>query len=295
MNNPHQRLENLKPEREFFIGIDSDGCVFDTMEIKQKVCFFPNTVKFWSLEAISDYVLETIEFVSLYSTSRGLNRFPALVKEMDLLRERPEVIDAGGKIPDMSPLVIWMEQENRLGNPALQKYTDEVNDPIIATSLNWSLAVNADIEKRVHGITPYPLVRESLMRMQERADAIVVSQTPLEALEREWRENNIEHCVRLLAGQEYGTKFEHLKFAAKGKYPDRKILMLGDAPGDRDAAKQNGVSFYPINPGHEETSWQRFYHEALDKFFEGTYAGKYEDELIEEFNSYLPDTPPWKK
>jgi hypothetical protein len=33
---------------------------------------------------------------------------------------------------------------------------------------------------------------------------------PLEALEREWAENKIDKYVRLIAGQEYGTKTEHL-------------------------------------------------------------------------------------
>jgi len=32
-------LKELKPVHDFFIGIDSDGCVFDTMEIKQKKIF----------------------------------------------------------------------------------------------------------------------------------------------------------------------------------------------------------------------------------------------------------------
>jgi phosphoglycolate phosphatase-like HAD superfamily hydrolase len=123
----------------------------------------------------------------------------------------------------------------------------------------------------------------------------VVSQTPCEALEREWKENGMVRYVRLIAGQEYGTKAEHLKYAAKGKYADNHILMIGDAPGDLSAAKNNGVLFYPINPGHEAVSWKRFYTEALDGFFAGTYAGEYENTLIEEFDSYLPTTPPWKK
>ena len=29
-------LHDFRPTREFFIGIDSDGCAFDTMEIKHK-------------------------------------------------------------------------------------------------------------------------------------------------------------------------------------------------------------------------------------------------------------------
>jgi phosphoglycolate phosphatase-like HAD superfamily hydrolase len=295
MENPHKILDDLKPEKEFFIGIDSDGCAFDTMEIKQKECFCPNTVKFWNLQAVSKYARETVEFVNLYSKSRGINRFPALVEVMDLLRERPEVIARNAKIPDMTPVVDWINKETKLGNPALEKYEQEANDPIITNAYKWSLAVNATIKEIVHGIPPFPFVRESLIKMIEKADTMVVSQTPLEALEREWQENDIDQYVRLIAGQEYGTKAEHLKYGAKGKYPKEKILMIGDAPGDFKAAKSNDVLFFPVNPGNEEASWERFYKESLDKFFEGTYAGKYEEELIEEFNSYLPSTPPWKK
>ena len=45
---------------------------------------------------------------------------------------------------------------------------------------------------------------------------MVVSQTPFEALKREWEENKIDHYLRMIAGQEHGTKTEHLKYAAKG-------------------------------------------------------------------------------
>jgi len=147
----------------------------------------------------------------------------------------------------------------------------------------------------VSGIPPFPNVRESLDAVTEKADVIVVSQTPCEALEREWSENSIDQYARLIAGQEYGTKAEHLQYAAAGKYPTDKILMLGDALGDLTAAQSNGVLFYPINPGHEAASWQRFRAEALDKFFAGTYAGTYEQTVINEFYTYLPSTPPWKK
>ena len=98
---------------------------------------------------------------------------------------------------------------------------------------------------------------------------MVVSQTPVEALEREWKENKIEKFVRLIAGQEFGTKSEHLAMAAKGKYPDDKILMIGDAPGDFKAAKSNGVFFYPVNPGHEEVSWERFQRKHWTNFLTG--------------------------
>ncbi|HFD39494.1 MAG TPA: HAD family hydrolase, partial [Anaerolineae bacterium] len=87
----------------------------------------------------------------------------------------------------------------------------------------------------------------------------------------------------------------HLALAAGGKYPPERILMIGDAPGDLRAARANDALFYPINPGHEEESWRRFYEEAMHRFLNGTYAGTYEARLIEEFEALLPDTPPWGK
>ncbi|PIE32469.1 haloacid dehalogenase [candidate division KSB3 bacterium] len=295
MKNSHRILDAFQPEKSFFIGIDSDGCVFDTMEIKQKQCFCPNTIECWNLQAIAEYVAEVIEFVNLYSIFRGTNRFPSLVMVMDFLRERSDVVDGSSLIPDMTPLSAWIEQETQLGNLTLERYAKTVNDPIVTTTLQWSLAVNATIEKIVKAVPSFPFVRESLKKMIEKADTIVVSQTPLEALEREWEEHHMSQFVRLIAGQEYGSKAEHLTYAAKGKYPDDNILMIGDALGDLNAAKQNGCLFYPINPGRETASWERFYQEGLEKFFQGTYAGAYEETVITEFHSYLPATPPWKR
>ncbi len=71
--------------------------------------------------------------------------------------------------------------------------------------------------------------------------------------------------------------------------------MIGDAPGDLKAARGNDFLFYPIKPGSEDESWERFHEEALDRFFSGTYAGDYESKLIEEFDALLPEVPPWKR
>ena len=60
------------------------------------------------------------------------------------------------------------------------------------------------------------------------------------------------------------------------------------------AASSNGVLFYPINPGNEEESWERFYKEGMERFFSGTYKGVYENKLIKEFEKYLPEQPHWK-
>ena len=90
-----------------------------------------------------------------------------------------------------------------------------------------------------------------------------------------------------------GTKTQHLELAAKGKYPAEKILMIGDAPGDHNAAKTNGALFFPVNPGDEERSWENLRREGLDRFFSGTFAGEYQQRLLVDFDNRLPENPPW--
>jgi phosphoglycolate phosphatase-like HAD superfamily hydrolase len=293
--NPHDQLLALKPEKDFFIGIDSDGCAFDTMEIKQKECFCPNFIKFFGMQPVSKYARETWEFVNLYSTTRGCNRFLAVNETLRLLALRPEIKARNFQVPSYFSLSEWTRKETKLGNPALRKYAAEVNDPFINKTLEWSLKVNEDIAQMVSGISPFPFVRECLDRIKPLADAMVVSQTPYEALKREWEENRIDGYVRMIAGQEHGTKSEHLKYAAKGKYREDRILMIGDAPGDLKAARSNGVLFFPVNPGNEEASWERLFVEGLDRFFKGDYKGEYEDSLVKEFETYLPEQPHWNQ
>jgi len=88
-----------------------------------------------------------------------------------------------------------------------------------------------------------------------------------------------------------GTKKEMLSLA--GRYARGSVLMIGDAPGDYKAAVANDCLFFPINPGREEASWQRLYEEGIDKFLSGAFAGAYQQQLLDEFDRYLPETPPW--
>ena len=287
-------LLSLSPRHPTFVGIDSDGCVFDTMEIKQKQCFHPRIVNHWHLEAIEPYVREAAEFVNLYSIWRGRNRFPCLLQTIDLLRDRPEVLKAGVRLPSFDSFRAFIDSGVPLGQPALEEAVTSSGDAELAEVLAWSKAVNADIARTVKHIAPFRWVRESLVKIQENSDAICVSQTPFEALVREWDEHDIHQYVAVIAGQELGTKDEHLAMATRHRYVSTRILMIGDAPGDMKAAKANDALFFPINPGQEEASWERFLTEAYDKFLNGRYAGAYEDRLVAEFNALLPEDPPWK-
>ena len=91
MNPSAAVFPDFKKRHDFLVALDSDGCVFDTMEIKHKECFIPNIIKHWNLQPVSKYARAAAEFVNLYSRWRGVNRFPALVKVFDLLREWPDV------------------------------------------------------------------------------------------------------------------------------------------------------------------------------------------------------------
>jgi len=292
---PQAELKGFKPKHEFFVGVDSDGCAFDTMELKHKECFIPNIIKHWDLQPVSKYARAAAEFVNLYSKWRGINRFPALVMVFDLLKDWPEAARRGTAIPQATEIRDFIKSGLPLGNPSLERLVDETGNVVLKRALAWSEGVNSSIADMVRGVPPFPYVRESLEKLAAFADIICVSATPGEALRREWEEHAIARYAAVIAGQEMGSKAEHLGLAAKGKYPPEKILMIGDAPGDLKAARANGALFYPVNPGREDASWEFFFNEAIEVFRAGDYAGPYEARLIEQFEKLLPSTPPWKK
>jgi len=284
-------MYEITPQHDFLVGIDSDGCAFDTMELKHKECFIPNTINYYDLQAVSKYAREAAEFVNLYSKSRGVNRFPALVETLEWLQRRPEVAARNVTIEVPAVLRQWIEEETKLGNPALEAKVAETNDPDLQRALDWSVKVNETVKGMVRGVPPFPMVRESLEKLSGKADMLVCSATPNDALRDEWTEHGIDTFVEAICGQESGSKKETLTNARK--YGEKHTLMIGDAPGDFRAAEANNCLFYPINPGNEEASWQRFSDEGIDKFLAGEFAGEYQSMLLAEFDEYLPEKPSW--
>lgn len=281
----------LTPKHEYLVGIDSDGCVFDSMELKHKECFIPNFINHYGLQGVSKYAREAAEFVNLYSKSRGTNRFPALVEQLDWLSRRPEVKARGIKVPKPQGLIDWIARETKLGNPTLEKAVAETSDIDLKQTLAWSVAVNKAIADMVRDVPPFPFVRPCLEKFAGQADMIVCSQTPCAALEAEWKEHDLARYVVAICGQEVASKKEAL--TSSKQYPANHTLMIGDAPGDFKAAAANNCLFFPINPGQEEASWQRLHVEGIPKFFAGTFAGAYQKSLLDEFETFLPERPPW--
>lgn len=69
----------------------------------------------------------------------------------------------------------------------------------------------------------------------------------------------------------------------KKGYANDNVLMTGDAPGDLDAAKSNGVFYYPILVRHEAESWTEFRETAVDRLTSGNYSGIYQNGKISAF------------
>lgn len=298
---PAQPLKEFQPQHEFFVGVDSDGCAFDTMGIKQRECFCPWMIACFGLQPVAQAARECKDFADLFSKTRGGNRHKTLKRILaELLPGHPMVKARSFETPQFPHYFKWVDApDSLLSNDGLRQAIDKATDPQarreLQTALAWSERVNWAVGEIVRDMPPFPYVRESLEKIASQADVVVVSSTPVEALQREWRQHDIARYAAVIAGQEQGTKAEHLKYATQGRYDKTHVLMVGDAPGDMKAARANGVLFYPILPGSEVESWKRFHDEAFDTFINGQYAGDYEARLIAEFDACLPTLPPWAR
>jgi len=298
---PAKPLKDFQPKHKFFVGIDSDGCAFDTMGIKQRECFCPWMIGYFGLQPVAQAARECKDFADLFSKTRGANRHKTLKLIIaDLLPRHPMTKARGFKVPQYPHYFAWVDDpKSLLSNDGLKQAIEKAGSAEakaeLELALAWSKKVNEAIGQIVKDMPPFPYVRESLEKIQPLADVIVVSATPGEALIREWEEHDIAKYVEIIAGQEMGTKAQHLEYATKGRYEKNHVLMVGDAPGDMKAARANNALFYPINPGDEVESWKRFHDEAFDRFVKGRYAGQYETKLIAQFDACLPEKPPWER
>lgn len=288
------KLKEMKKEKEFLLCVDSDGCALDTMEYKHKQFFGPKVIEIWELQSIAEEVIEVWNYVNLYSQWRGINRFLALVKVFELLKDKKTILNKGAEIPNYEPIYEWIKKSDKLSNTSLEASIKEHKDVSLEKALTWSKSVNEGIAAAHVNSAPFESVQQSLEKAQRHADIVVISSANAGALYKEWNEQGIASFVRVLSGQEMGSKTSCIGFAKDSKYDDDHVLMVGDAPGDLKAATDNGVFYYPIIPGKEDMSWKRFYDEAFDKFINGQYKGKYQEQMIVKFNEALSSELPWE-
>ena len=271
-------LDDYQRRTSFAVCVDSDGCAMDTMNIKHIRCFGPCMVREWSLEAWQVEILKRWNEINLYSGTRGINRFKGLamaLKEIDA-RYRP--------IDGVDLLVRWAAEAPELSNAAVAAQAER--HPVFAKALRWSQEVNRAIEALPREeVRPFPHVLEGLAAAHGQADVVVVSSANPEAVRDEWERFGLLPHVDLLCTQDLGSKAYCIGRLREKGYD--AILMCGDAPGDEQAAVENGVLYYPILVNHEAESWRRFLDEALARFLSGTYAGAYQDALREAFHQNL--------
>ena len=291
-----KELEEHVPVKEYFVGIDSDGTVFNSMELKHKDCFIGCLIRSFSFAAIAHEVHLVWNYVNIFSNTRGTNRFKALLLTFDYLSKMERIKELKINIPKLTPLKNWLRLNKALSNEALKKIISELpksERSEIKTVYNWSEEVNNTVKKTVFNLPPMEGALNGIKSLKPYADIVVISNTPIRTLNREWSENNIISDVLYIGGQETGSKIEMLSAVTKNKYKNKNILIIGDSPGDLGAAQNVDALFFPIVPKSEEKSWEVFNEIGLKHFLKGTYYGEFQNEKIKEFKSILNIKPSW--
>lgn len=278
-----QDLQSFEKKSEFLVCIDSDGCAIDSMNIKHINCFGPRMVDEWDLHKWADEILKSWNYVNLFSMTRGINRFKGLLMALD------EIDKKYLKIEDLHSFEEWVNTTNELSNASLGRAIEEKPSSIcLKKALSWSNRVNESIKKLPEEeVLPFPMVKEALEFIHGKADVAIVSSANLGAIMDEWERHGLLPYVDLILAQDAGTKAYCIQELVKKGYDKKSVIMCGDAPGDMDAAKVNGVFYFPIKVGLEGESWSEFINIGFDKLVSGSYEGDYQAEKIDEFINNL--------
>ena len=271
-------IDNFQKKKNWLFCIDSDGCAMDTMDIKHIRCFGPCMVEEWELSEWKAPILERWNVINLYSMTRGINRFKGLAMALK------EINDQYCKIEEVDILEQWVENSKELSNPALENTIAEQDSIILKKALSWSKKVNESINALSDDEKlPFEGVKGALAYAHQYGDIAIVSSANRQAVEDEWEMYHLLEHVDIVLAQDVGSKAFCIRELLKKGYKASRVLMVGDAPGDYDAAKQNEVFYYPILVKHEKDSWNEFISHAVGKLVNGNYKGNYQEEKIQQF------------
>lgn len=271
-------LDNFQKRKDYLICVDSDGCAMDTMDIKHIQCFGPCMVEEWELSEWKAPILERWNVINLYSMTRGINRFKGLAMALK------EINDTYCRIQDVNVLAKWVEESDELSNPALERAIAENDSIVLKKALAWSCSVNENINALSDDEKlPFEGVREALEYAHQFCDIAIVSSANRQAVEDEWELYHLLEHVDIMLAQDVGSKAFCIQELLKKGYDKNKVLMVGDAPGDYDAARKNDVSYYPILVKHEKESWEEFENIAIGRLIADSYVGEYEQVKTNQF------------
>jgi phosphoglycolate phosphatase-like HAD superfamily hydrolase len=124
--------------------------------------------------------------------------------------------------------------------------------------------------------------KEGLAAAHTFADVAVVSSANRDAVYEEWTKHGLLEHVDILLAQDCGSKAHCIGEMLKFGYEKNHVLMVGDAPGDCDAAEANGVWYFPILVNQETESWSELQSIGLNKLREEHYS-EYQPEKKQQF------------
>ena len=264
-------FDTFERKHDYLVCVDSDGCVMDTMNCKHFHCFGPCMVTEWGLEEWKEEILDRWNVINLFSMTRGINRFKGLAMALG------EINGKYKPITGIAALQHWADTAPALSNDAVAKAANDATDPdaklVFEKALNWSKAVNAAIVELDEALkVPYDGAKEGLAAAHSFADVAMVSSANRDAVEEEWGKFGLLEHTDIVLAQDVGSKAACIREMMKFGYDPNKVVMIGDAPGDCDAAEKNGVHYYPILVNHEKASWDEAVAVAFSKLQSGTYA-----------------------
>ncbi len=264
-------FDTFERKHDYLVCVDSDGCVMDTMNCKHFHCFGPCMVAEWGLEEWQAAILERWNVINLFSMTRGINRFKGLAMALG------EISTQYQPIPGIEALQHWADTAPALSNDAVTKAAAEATKPeakqIFEKALSWSKAVNAAIVNLDESLkVPYAGAAEGLAAAHSFADVAMVSSANRDAVEEEWGKFGLLAHTDIVLAQDIGSKAACIARMLQFGYDRDKVLMVGDAPGDCDAAGKNGVHYFPILVNHEKESWEEAVSLAFSKLQAGEYA-----------------------
>ncbi len=273
--------------KRYLICVDSDGCVMDTMTVKHEKCFGPCMVELWELSDWREEILRSWDQVNLYSMTRGINRFKGLALALR------EIDGKYKKIAGISALEEWVATSPALSNDALETAIDSCEDAdskaCLSMALQWSKNVNKAIDALPEEAKlPFVGALDGLKTAHKVADIAVVSSANRKAVEDEWGKHHLLEHTDYVMCQDNGSKADCIKLLIEKGYDPKRVMMVGDAPGDLDAAKKNGVWFFPILVNHEAESWEELADNGLEYLqYDFKRDEELQKELIEEFMENL--------
>ena len=264
-------FDTFERKHDFLVCVDSDGCVMDTMNCKHFNCFGPCMVAEWGLDAWKNEILARWNVINLFSMTRGINRFKGLAMALG------EIDKQYKPITGIAALQHWTDTAPALSNDGVAKAAAEATDAeaklILEKALSWSKAVNASIVALDESLKiPFAGAKEGLAAAHSFADVAMVSSANRDAVEEDWGKFGLLEHTDIVLAQDVGSKAACIKGMLKFGYDPNKVVMIGDAPGDCDAAEKNSVHYYPILVNHEKESWDEAIAVAFDKLKTGEYA-----------------------